>query len=89
MKSLKRLGVTVALTFVLTVAAFAGETPTPPCAPPVPGETPTPPCAAAQMTPADSVAPGQTNTSRASNAAVTPSVTEVALDLLQSMLSLF
>jgi hypothetical protein len=89
MKSLKRLGITVALTLVLAMAAFAGETPTPPCAPPDPGETPTPPCAAAQMTATDSVAPGQTNTSPASNAAVTPSVTEVALDLLQSMLSLF
>ncbi|HMG73617.1 MAG TPA: hypothetical protein VK582_08955 [Pyrinomonadaceae bacterium] len=89
MKSLKRLGVTVALTFVLTVAAFAGETPTPPCAPPVPGETPTPPCAAAQMTPADSVAPGETPTPPASSVRTDFSVADVTIDILQSVLLLF
>ncbi len=86
MKSLKRLGVTVALTFVLAVFAFAGETSTSPCAPPDPGITETPPCAVAQLTPDDSLAPGQTSTPPTSNAS---SVTEVALDLLQSVLSLF
>ena len=86
MKNLKRLGVSVTLLCVLSLTTLAGETNSPPCAP---GETNSPPCAAAQMTPDDSVAPGQTNTPPASNAALLPSVTEVALDLLQSVLSLF
>ncbi len=50
MKNLKRLVVAVALTFVLGLSAFAGETSTGPCAPPVPGETQTPPCSGNQMT---------------------------------------
>ena len=38
MKNLKRLGTTtVALTFVLSLSAFAGQISTPPCAPPDPG----------------------------------------------------
>ena len=86
MKNLKRLGLSVTLLCVLSLTTLAGETNSPPCAP---GETNSPPCAAAQLTPDDSVAPGQTNTPPASNTAVPPSVTEVALDLLQSVLSLF
>ena len=89
MKNLKRLGVSATLMFVLSVVAFAGETQSPPCAPPDPGETQSPPCAAAQMTPNDSVAPGETNAPPASNAADASSVTEVALDLLHSVLLLF
>jgi hypothetical protein len=89
MKNLKRLGASVTLMFVLAVVAFAGETQSPPCAPPEPGETQSPPCAAASMTPGDSLAPGKTNSPPASNAAVTPSFTEVAVDLLQSVLLLF
>jgi hypothetical protein len=48
MKNLKRLSAAVALTFVLGAAAFAGETPSGPCAPPVPGETQAPPCTGGQ-----------------------------------------
>jgi len=86
MKNLKRLGVSAALMFVLSVVAFAGETQSPPCAPPEPGETQSPPCAAAQMTPNDPVASGATSSPTASNAGDGSSVTELALDLLQSML---
>ena len=87
MKNLKRLGVSVTLMFVLAVAAFAGETNAPPCA--APGETNAPPCAVAQMTPDDSVAPGETSSPPASNAGDASSVTEVAIDLLQSVLLIF
>jgi hypothetical protein len=85
MKNLKRLGVSVTLMFVLAVVAFAGETSAPPCAPPDPGETSAPPCAAAQT----SLASGETNSPPASDARDAASVTEVALDLLQSVLLLF
>ena len=89
MKNLKRLGVSVTLLCVLAMAAFAGETNSPPCAPPDPGEVNSPPCAAVQMTPGDSLAPGETSSPPASNAGDTASVTEVAIDLLQSVLSIF
>lgn len=88
MKSLKQLGISIALTFVLAAAAFGGETPTGPCAPPEPGQTNTPPCAAAQVVPGDAVALEDTNGSPVSNADAL-SVTEVAIDLLQSVLLLF
>ncbi len=89
MKNLKRLSAAVALTFVLGAVAFAGEIPSGPCAPPAPGEMNAPPCAAAQMTPDASVAPGETSSPPTSNAGDASLVTEVALDLLQSMLSIF
>ena len=88
MKNLKRLGVSATLMFVLSVVAFAGETQSPPCAPPEPGETQSPPCAVAQLTRDDSLAPGETS-SPPSNAGDVSSVTEVALDLLQSVLLIF
>lgn len=87
MKNLKRLGLSFVLTSVLAVTAFAGETPTGPCAP---GEVNSPPCAAAPMTPDDSVAPGDTNSPPASNAEAQYSITDAAIDLLlQSVLLLF
>ena len=85
MKNLKRLGASVTLMFVLAVAAFAGETNTPPCAPPDPGETNTPPCAVSQM----DVAAGETITPPVSNSGTEFSCGDVAIDLLQSVLSLF
>ena len=81
MKSLKRLGVSVTLLCVLSLTALAGETSSPPCAPPDPGETNSPPCAAAQFVPDDSVIPGQTDTPPASNAGAEYSIAEVAVDL--------
>lgn len=89
MKNLKRLGASVTLMFVLAVAAFAGETGSPPCAPPEPGQVGTPPCAAASMTPGDAVAAVETNAPPASNAGTEFSVAHVAIDLLKSVLSLF
>ena len=84
MKNLKRLGVAFALTFVLGVAAFAGEMSTGPCAPPDPGEVNTPPCAAAPRDmgepPAPSTAPG---------IAQTPGFAEIAASVLESLLPLF
>ena len=82
MKNLKRLGVSVTLLCVLSLTALAGETSSPPCAPPDPGETNSPPCAAAQVAPDDSVIPGQTDTPPASNSGAEYSIArEVVLDL--------
>jgi len=79
MKTLKRLGVATALTFVFAFAAFAD------CQPPVPGEMNTP-CSGAQITPDDPV------TSAEPSASSTSSVIEISvttLDVLLSALSLF
>jgi len=83
MKNLKKLSAAIALTFVLAMVAFAGETSSPPCAPDG-GQTNTPPCANAPMTAGSSVAPGETNCPPASGDA--SSVAEMAVDLLQSVL---
>ncbi|MDX6446111.1 MAG: hypothetical protein QOH71_3185 [Blastocatellia bacterium] len=82
MKNLKRLGVALALTFVLGVSAFAGEVNSPPCATPDPGEISTPPCAAAQMSPDASFAPGEVNAPPASNTVDILSVVDAAMNLL-------
>lgn len=89
MKNLKRLGLSLVLVSVLAVTAFAGETPTGPCPPPVPGETPTGPCATAQMPQDDSVVQGQMNSSPASDTGSEYSFNELAVDLLQSVLLIF
>ena len=60
MRNLKRLVVSLSLMSVLAITAFAGETSSPPCAPPDPGETAAPPCSSAQMMTEDSVVPGET-----------------------------
>ena len=83
MKNLKRLGVSVTLLCVLSLTTLAGDTNSPPCAP---GDTNSPPCAMAQITPdpesAATVAPASTSGSAYS-------VSEVAVDLLQSVLLIF
>jgi hypothetical protein len=84
MKNLRRLGISITLLCVLAVAAFAGDTSSPPCAP---GDTSSPPCAIAQVVPDDSVAPGTVNSPPASGVEI--SITEVALDLLLDTLSVF
>jgi len=81
MKNLRRLGAAVVLTFVLGLSTFAGEVETPPCAPPVPGEVETPPCA--------SVPRSETTIPSASNPGTEFSATEAAINILQSVLSLF
>lgn len=68
MKNLRRLGATVCLTFVLGVAAFAGDILTPPFA--------------AQMPLDDSAVPGEVETPPASDAIELPSVAELAMNLL-------
>ena len=80
MKTLKRPGAVVALTFVFAFAAFAD------CPPP--GTMDTPPCSSAQITPDDPVAPTEPSEAVTSNSAgVEISVT--TLDVLLSALSLF
>jgi hypothetical protein len=83
MKNLKRIGLCITLVCVLAPVALADESQ---CAP---GTVNSPPCAAAQMTPDDSTAPGETQSSPASSAGDATSVTELAIDLLQSVLSIF
>ena len=85
MNKLRRLTSVVVLTLLLGLTVFAGETQTPPCAEPIPGETQTPPCVAA---------PGDVDTPTVSSTASAASetfalVTEVAADVLESMLSIF
>lgn len=87
MKNLKRLGVTSALMLVLGVVVFAGETSSPPCAPPVAGETSSPPCAAAPTIDASLDAGGPTSPP-APSVGDAISIGEIAADLLQSALSL-
>ena len=82
MKNLKRLAVSFTLMFVLAVAAFAGETSSPPCAPPEPGETSSPPCASAQMTSDNSASPGDTQAPPAANAVDVLFVAKTAMKLL-------
>jgi hypothetical protein len=87
MKILKTLGVSAVLTLVLAVGAFAGEMQSPPCASPEPGEMQSPPCATAQSAPDDSATPGQTDTPP--SASDTVSFADVAVDVLQSVLTIF
>jgi hypothetical protein len=84
MKDLKKLIAAVALTFVLGAAAFAGETNTPPCAPPVPGETNTPPCSGGQTLGDNS---GIVSTPPASDSGYL--VAEAAITLFESLLPLY
>ena len=79
MKTLKRLGAAIALTFVLAFAAFAD------CQPPIPGIMDTP-CSSAQVTPDDPVASAEPSESSTSNV-IEISVT--TLDVLLSALSIF
>jgi hypothetical protein len=88
MKNLKLPGLSVTLLCVLSMTAFAGDTNSPPCAPPDPGSTNSPPCAAAQITLDDPPASNETVVP-ASTAESNYSVSEVTVDLLQSLLLLF
>jgi hypothetical protein len=82
MKNLKRLGLAFGLTVSLGMSAFAGETPTGPCAAPDPGETQAPPCATAPLSPDASFAPGEISTPPASNTVDILSVVDAAMNLL-------
>lgn len=83
MRTLRLLGISVTLLCVLSMTAFADEPNN--CAP---GSTNSPPCAMAQ------IAPDEPETSAETVASVSTtepsySVSEVTVDLLQSVLSLF
>ena len=83
MKTLKRLGAAIALTFVLAFAALAD------CLPPEPGIMNTPPCLGAQITPDDPVASAEP---RESSTSIAPNVIEISvttIDMLLSALSIF
>lgn len=84
MKNLKLLGISVTLLCVLSLTAFADDTNSS-CAP---GSTNSPPCAMAQITAGDPE--GSTETvAPASAAGSNYSVSELTVDLLQSLLLLF
>ena len=78
MKTLKHLGMASMLTLVFTLPALAGEIHVPGPPPPEP-----PPGSSSPTTPDDPATPGITQTPGLA------SVEEVALNLLQSMLSVF
>jgi hypothetical protein len=86
MKNLKRFCVAIALTLTIALSAFAGEIPSPPCAPPDPGEIPSPPCSGTQNVSDDATAQTQATTTVANDDF---SVTTVTVDVLQAVLSLF
>ena len=86
MNNLKRLFVAIALTLTIALSVFAGEIPSPPCAPPDPGEIPSPPCSVAQDVSDDATTQLQATTTVASDDL---SVTTVTVDVLQAVLSLF
>jgi hypothetical protein len=82
MKTLRKLTSVLLLTLVFVLPAFAGQTDTPPCAAPEPGQTDTPPCQAA---------PGDMSTPTFSSPASTAdeTFTEIATEVLESMLSIY
>ena len=82
MQTLKRVALVAALTITFAATASADG----PCDY-VPGQTNTPPCASAQQTSDDS--PTLSDPNVPSNDAVDQSITELALGLLQTALTLF
>ena len=83
MKSLKRLGAAVTLTFALALTTFGD------CVPPAPGEIQTPPCAVAQIAPDDSTGSEETHAPAASNAENVFTVSKTTICVLLSALSIF
>jgi hypothetical protein len=81
MKTLCKLAGVLALTLVLGLPAYAGQTDTPPCVSPQPGQTDTPPC---QVAPGDMGGPSNLLTATAPDEPLTEIMTEV----LESMLSI-
>lgn len=75
MNYLKRLTLSLTMTSVLAVTAFAGETSSPPC---VPGETSSPPCAA-QSVSDDSADPSGTLTPPAAPVVSVTDITEAVM----------
>ncbi len=80
MKTLRRLSAAIALTLALAFAAFAD------CEP---GQMSTPPCLGAQITPDDPVTSAEPSASSTSSASTVVEISETAIDVLLSALSLF
>jgi hypothetical protein len=83
MKTLRKLASVFVLTLVLVLPAFAGQTETPPCAEPVPGQMETSPCQG--TAPSDAGDPSNSSTTLTADA----TFTEIATELLESVLSIF
>jgi hypothetical protein len=83
MKTLRKLSSVIVLTLVLGLPGFAGQVETPPCPMPEPGQVETPPC---QGTAPDDMS-GLSNSPTAM--AANSTLTEIATDALESMLSIF
>ena len=88
MTYLKRLSISIALTLVFGLSAFAGEMQAPPCPQPDPGEMSSPPCSTAELT-SDDPAPGQTSTPPNGGVVTEYVVADTAIDFVESILSLF
>jgi hypothetical protein len=87
MRTMKRLSAAVVLTLFLGLSVLAGETPTPPCAPPEPGQTETPPCGGGQA--AGSATPGIVSSTRATDAGTGYLLADAAISLFESLLPIF
>jgi len=87
MRNLKNPGMAIALVLVLGTSVLAGTGTSPACAPPDPGITETPPCAIVQQTLDDSAPKVESTVS--STSGVDASVTELAINLLETVLLLF
>lgn len=85
MNNLKRLGISVTLLCALSITVFAGDTISPPCAP---GDTISPPCAMSQIAP-DEPETSTDTVAAASTAEASYFLSELTVDLLQSVLLLF
>jgi hypothetical protein len=86
MKNLKKLATSLLFICIFAMAGFA-DGGSPPCAPPDPGTVNSPPCAGTQLMPEESSP--QTNAVTSSNPIDEYVVAEVALDFVQSLLSIF
>jgi hypothetical protein len=84
MTNIKRLTAVVALTFALSMTAFAGDNP--PVCNPDPGIMQSPPCAATQLVSDESAPQKDAQTTLAEESAI--SLTEATVDVLQSLLTL-
>lgn len=90
MKNLRKLGAAVALTCLIGLPVFAGQTDNPPCAPPEGGQTSTPPCATAPgdvETPGESTVPGDLGTPTLASSET--SLSEIAANVFLNFLPLF
>lgn len=83
MKKLQRFTSATALSLLIGLPVFAGQTETPPCAPPQPGQTETPPCQSAVN------GDGGTGTVSSTASATDTIINEVVADVIETMLSIF